>query len=136
MSVTVERVMPRRRHKMTIEVGADSYKELCAMVEEIALEMSLKGDDDRNTFNVVSGGGWFTTHRVDASATAESYKRELREYMQSRTSRHTPLPEGAEAPPAHAGGSQDHDSRPPTPDSPLPDSPLATPHSPAPEVRP
>lgn len=78
--------LPRRRHMITIEVGADSYKELCDRVDEIATEMSLKGDSDHTMFNVVSGSGWYTTHVLNASATAESYQRDLREYLSKKRS--------------------------------------------------
>ena len=96
--------------------------------------LNTSGEWEREPMPSSRDAAFYARCRFDSfDAAADAAEAAIAEVYESCK---TPLPEGAETPPAHAGGSQDHDSRPPTPDSPLPDSPLATPHSPAPEVRP
>lgn len=88
--------LPHRRHRLTINLEADSIREIETALDEIGASLSLddaKGRDWSGPYDVTAGGhgiGWHVRLESDLSVTGDDYRTALKEWHdQVRAERRT-----------------------------------------------
>ena len=74
---------PTRRHRMTLDLQADSIEELIHAIEEIQHRL-IEHKHGRPLTVLTSGGcgaGYHIEHTVDEAQTAEQYREQLQAYV-------------------------------------------------------
>ncbi len=70
---------PEKTYEVTIRLSGSTVKDLIDILEQIQTDFIVDGVRD-----IISGGGWYIKHTHNPEQTEETYRRELREWIENQ----------------------------------------------------